>query len=74
MALGLKPILVINKIDKPAARPEWTKDKVLELFIDLGASNEQLDFTTVYTIAKQGIAKMNLTDESSNLIHFWILF
>ncbi|HQF57220.1 MAG TPA: translational GTPase TypA [Candidatus Magasanikbacteria bacterium] len=67
LALGLKPILVINKIDKPAARPEWTKDKVLELFMDLGASNEQLDFTTVYTIAKQGIAKMNLTDESSNL-------
>lgn len=67
LALGLKPILVINKIDKPAARPEWTKDKVLELFMDLGASNEQLDFTTVYTIAKQGIAKINLTDESLNL-------
>lgn len=67
LALGLKPIVVINKIDKQAARPEWTKDKVLELFMDLGANDEQLDFTTVYAIAKQGIAKMNLTDESNNL-------
>ena len=67
LELGLKPIVVINKIDKPAARPEWTHEKVLELFMDLGASDEQLDFTTVYAIAKQGIAKMNLTDESDNL-------
>ncbi len=67
LALGLKPIVVINKIDKQAARPEWTKDKVLELFMDLGANDEQLDFTTVYAIAKQGIAKVNLTDESDNL-------
>ena len=67
LELGLKPIVVLNKIDKPAARPEWAKDKVLELFMDLGASDAQLDFTTVYTIAKQGIAKMNLTDESDNL-------
>lgn len=67
LALGLKPIVVINKIDKQAARPEWTKDKVLELFMDLGANDEQLDFTTVYAIAKQGIAKMNLAEESTNL-------
>jgi GTP-binding protein len=67
LALGLKPIVVINKIDKPAARPQWTQEKVLELFMDLGASDEQLDFTTVFAIAKYGIAKMKLTDESTNL-------
>src|SRR3989339_407844 len=67
LELGLKPIVVINKIDKPAARPEWTQEKVLELFMDLGANDEQLDFTTVYAIAKQGIAKKNLVDESNDL-------
>lgn len=67
LALGLKPIVVINKIDKPAARPEWTHEKVLELFMDLGANNDQLDFTTVYAIAKYGIAKYNLTDDSQDL-------
>ena len=67
LELGLKPIVVLNKIDKPAARPDWANDKVLELFMDLGANDEQLDFTTVYTIAKQGIAKLNLEDESDNL-------
>jgi GTP-binding protein len=65
--LGLKPIVVLNKIDKPAARPEWALEKVLELFMDLGASDEQLNFTTIYANAKQGIAKYNLTDESSDL-------
>ena len=68
LELGIKPIVVINKIDKPAARPEWTHEKVLELFMDLGATDAQLNFTTVYAIAKYGIAKMNLTDESDNLI------
>jgi len=67
LELGLKPIVVINKIDKAAARPEWTQEKILELFMDLGANEEQLNFTSVYAIAKQGIAKMNLTDESSDL-------
>jgi len=67
LELGLKPIVVINKIDKPAARSKWAQEMVLELFMDLGASNEQLDFTTVYAIARQGIAKMNLTDESRDL-------
>jgi len=67
LQLGLKPIVVINKIDKPAARPKWAHEMVLELFMDLGASNEQLDFTTVYAIAKQGIAKMDLADESQDL-------
>jgi GTP-binding protein len=68
LELGIKPIVVINKIDKPAARPEWTHDKILELFMDLGANDDQLNFTTVFAIAKQGIAKMQLTDKSDNLV------
>jgi GTP-binding protein len=67
LELGLKPIVVINKIDKPAADPDWTQEKVFELFLDLGASDEQLDFTTVYAIGKQGIAKIHTTDESHDV-------
>ena len=67
LELGIKPIVVINKIDEPAARPEWTHEKVLELFMDLGANDEQLNFTTVFAIAKQGIAKMKMEDESTDL-------
>ena len=67
LELGLKPIVVINKIDKPAARPEEVHEMVLELFLELGANDEQLNFTTVYAISRQGIAKMKLTDESKDL-------
>src|SRR3989338_7296792 len=67
LELGLKPLVIINKIDKPAARPKEAHDLVLELFMDLGASDEQLNFTTVYAIGKQGIAKRQLTDESHDL-------
>ncbi|HYE59631.1 MAG TPA: translational GTPase TypA [Candidatus Kapabacteria bacterium] len=67
LELGLKPIVVLNKIDKPAARPAEVHDLVLELFMDLGATDEQLDFTTVYAIGRQGIAKMKLEDESKDL-------
>ena len=67
LELGLKPILVINKIDKPAANPARVHDEVLELFIELGATNEQIDFTTVYAIGREGIAKRHLTDDSKNL-------
>ena len=67
LELGLKPILVINKIDKPACRPDWVHDKVFELFYDLGATEEQLNFTCLYTIARDGIAKLNLTDISNDL-------
>ena len=67
LELGLKSIVVINKIDKPAARPDWVHEKVMELFMDLGANNKQLDFPVVYTIAKEGIAKINLSDESKDL-------
>ena len=67
LELGLKPIVVINKIDKPASRPEAVHEAVLELFIELGANNEQVDFATVYSISREGIAKKNLTDESKDL-------
>ncbi|MCG2700682.1 GTP-binding protein, partial [Candidatus Parcubacteria bacterium] len=50
--LGLKPIVVLNKIDKPAARPDIVKEMVYELFLDLGASDEQLEFITIYAIAR----------------------
>lgn len=67
LELGLKPIVVMNKIDKPAARPEWTKDEIFSLFMKLGANDEQLNFTTVYSIAKDGIAKLDLKDDSKDL-------
>ncbi|HEY0908484.1 MAG TPA: translational GTPase TypA [Candidatus Paceibacterota bacterium] len=67
LELGMKPIVLINKIDKPAARPKEVLDEILELFIELGATDEQLDFTTIYSIGRQGIAKRKLTDESTNL-------
>jgi len=65
--LGLKPIVVINKIDKPAAMPDEVKEMVYELFLDLGANDEQLAFSTIYAIARDGIAKVNLDDNSSDL-------
>ena len=67
LELGLKPIVVINKIDKPAARPEWVKDEIFALFMELGANDEQLNFSTVYSVAKDGIAKLNLKDDSKDL-------
>ncbi|MFH1175603.1 MAG: translational GTPase TypA [bacterium] len=67
LELGLKPIVVINKIDKPAARPDIVQEMVYELFLDLGANDEQLDFTTVYAIGRDGIAKMSLDEKSDNL-------
>lgn len=67
LELGLKPIVVINKIDKPAARVPEVEEMILELFMDLGANDEQLNFTTVYSIGIRGIAKKQMTDESENL-------
>ena len=66
--LGLKPIVVINKIDRKDARPNEVLNEVFDLFISLGASEEQLDFPFVYAIAKQGIAKSDLKEESTSLI------
>lgn len=67
LELGLKPIVIINKIDKPAARPDEVHEEILELFIELGANDAQLDFPLVYAIGRQGIAKKKLTDESTDL-------
>ena len=67
LALGLKPIVVINKIDRPGATPNKVVDQVIELFIELDATDEQLDFPVVYASAKNGIAKMDLNDETSDL-------
>ena len=58
-ARGLKPIVVINKIDKPSARPDWVMDQVFDLFDNLGATDEQLDFPIVYTSAMNGIAVLS---------------
>ncbi|MFH0938450.1 MAG: GTP-binding protein, partial [Planctomycetota bacterium] len=63
----LKLIVVINKIDRSDARPHEVLNQVFDLFVELGASNEQLDFPHVFTIGRQGIAKRELTDESNDL-------
>ncbi|MBL4931990.1 translational GTPase TypA [Clostridium paridis] len=67
LELGLKPIVVINKIDKPNARPEEVIDEVFDLFLELGAEDEQLDFPIVYASARDGIAKLEVEDESDNM-------
>ena len=67
LELGLKPIVVINKIDKPAANPDLVHEMVLELFLELGATDAQIDFKTIYAIGREGIAKLALTDESKDL-------
>jgi len=65
--LGLKPIVVINKIDKPAARISEVKEEIYELFLDLGANDEQLKFPTLYAIAKQGKATLDPAIPGENL-------
>ncbi len=67
LELGLKPIVVVNKIDKPAADIPRTEEQVLELFLELGANDEQCNFTTVYAIGREGKAKRNLSDEMVDL-------
>jgi GTP-binding protein len=67
LELGLKPIVVINKIDKPAANPDRVHEEVLELFIELGANDAQIDFKTVYAIGREGVAMRNLSDERKDL-------
>lgn len=67
LELGLKPIVVINKIDRKDARPNEVLNEVFDLFVSLDANDEQLDFPVVYTIAKQGLAKLNLDEEAKNL-------
>jgi len=67
LELGLKPIVVINKIDKPAANPAQAEEQVLELFLELGADDEQSNFPVIYAIGRQGIAKRKLEDDSKDL-------
>lgn len=66
-ARGLNPIVVINKIDRPGARPHWVMDQVFDLFDNLGATDAQLDFPVVYTSALNGYAKLNLEDEATDM-------
>ena len=67
LALGLKPIVVVNKIDRSGARPDWVINNTFDLFVNLGASDEQLDFPIVYASAIEGYAKLNESDISSNM-------
>jgi len=67
LALNLKPIVVINKIDRPGARPEKVVDEVLELFIELDANDDQLEFPVVYASGKQGTATLDLKNEGTDL-------
>ncbi len=67
LELGLKPIVIINKIDKPAADANHCHEMVLELFMELGANDAQLDFPTIYAIGRQGVAMKKLDDERKDL-------
>ncbi|KEA45254.1 GTP-binding protein [Campylobacter mucosalis] len=67
LSLGLRPIVVVNKIDKPAGDPERVINEIFDLFVALDASDEQLEFPVVYAAAKNGYAKLNLEDENVNL-------
>jgi GTP-binding protein len=68
LELGLKPIVIINKIDKPAANPMRVHDEVLELFMELGAHDSQIDFPTIYAVGRTGVAKKHMDDEAKDLI------
>lgn len=67
LELGLRPIVVINKIDKPAADPDRCEEQVLELFLELGANDEQSDFPVVYAVGRDKVAKRKLSDELVDL-------
>ncbi len=67
LELGIRPIVILNKIDKPAANPKRAHDEVLELFMELGADDAQLDFPTIYAIGRQGVAMKKLDDERKDL-------
>ncbi|KKP37458.1 MAG: GTP-binding protein TypA, GTP-binding protein [Candidatus Peregrinibacteria bacterium GW2011_GWF2_33_10] len=67
LELGLKVLVIINKIDKPLARPDAVIDATFDLFASLGANDKQLDFPYIYAIAKQGIAIRNLNDEKKDI-------
>jgi GTP-binding protein len=67
LAHGLKPIVVVNKIDRPGARPEWAVNQTFDLFDKLGATEEQLDFPVIYASALLGFAKKDLTEEAKDM-------
>jgi GTP-binding protein len=67
LALGLRPIVVINKVDRPGARPDWVVDQTFDLFDKLGATDEQLDFPIIYASGLNGFAKLELDQESDNM-------
>ena len=66
-AQGLNPIVVINKVDRPGARPDWVVEQVFDLFDNLGATDEQLDFPVVYASALMGFASMDQNEPSENM-------
>ncbi len=66
-AHGLKPIVVINKIDRPGARPDWVVDQVFDLFVNLGATDEQLDFPIIYASALNGVAGDDYNNMASDM-------
>jgi len=66
-AHGLKPIVVINKVDRPGARPDWVVDQVFDLFVNLGATDEQLDFPIVYASALNGVAGLEHEDLAADM-------
>ncbi|HFU74846.1 MAG TPA: translational GTPase TypA [Arcobacter sp.] len=68
LELGHKPIVVVNKIDKPAAEPDRVVDEVFDLFDQMGADEEQLEFPVVYAAAKNGISKLELDSDNDNMI------
>ena len=67
LGLGLRPIVVINKVDRPGARPDWVVDQTFDLFDKLGATDEQLDFPIIYASGLNGFAKLSLEEESSDM-------
>ncbi|HEY9103947.1 translational GTPase TypA [Chitinimonas sp.] len=67
LALGLRPIVVINKVDRPGARPDWVVDQTFDLFDKLGATDEQLDFPIIYASGLNGFAKLDLAETSDNM-------
>ncbi len=67
LALGLKPIVVVNKVDRPGARADWVVNQTFDLFDKLGASEEQLDFPVIYASALLGFARNNLNDDSTDM-------
>ncbi|WP_297960139.1 translational GTPase TypA, partial [uncultured Campylobacter sp.] len=67
LSLGLRPIVVVNKIDKPAADPDRVVNEIFDLFVALDANDEQLEFPVIYAAAKNGYAKYDLSDESTDM-------